>query len=539
MAYTGLPGQQQADFSGARAVFNPPPGWPAPPAGWEPPPGWQPDPQWPPAPPGWQFWRPPPAPAGGQPGPATGGPAAAAGQLQVTFEGNSRLITPGQTIRIGRGTDNDIVVGYSSVSRSHAQLSHTPGGWVFENVGQAPTFLGGQPVTRLSVTQPADLNLGSAQGPVLRLEPAPGSPATAQGTAWGVPGQAGFGPPYGPPPGTPYGPPPGYPPGQWPGGPPYLHQPDDVGTAFRILIPIRSWLHNPGWHQGLRLMIIAYALLPLVFIALFQSSTNLSTPGWAYALYVAPLWALGFWWLIRPGPIRKLEIQIIAGIVAWTFIWLWVVTVQINDAIAGQSQSLSIPAALGVGFNEEITKALPVALAGIILLKARKTKLDARMWMFFGTLAGLTFGVAEAALYTAKYLSVINSPNGAGGAVPVVLLFAERVFVDGFQHAIWAGISGFFIGMALNYPRRWFQLGALGVTMAAVLHALNDWSLGFFGSVWIWILIQAFSLLLFLGYSMSAGSIQREVRSTPMFRGESMVMDAFTDSQQMPRPRTE
>lgn len=37
-------------------VFNPPPGWPRPPAGWVPPKGWTPDPSWPVAPPGWQLW---------------------------------------------------------------------------------------------------------------------------------------------------------------------------------------------------------------------------------------------------------------------------------------------------------------------------------------------------------------------------------------------------------------------------------------------------------------------------------------------------
>jgi len=525
MAYTGVSGQQ-ADPSGTRAVFNPPPGWPAPPAGWEPPPGWQPDPRWPAPPPGWQFWLPPrgpgaqqygPGPAGpGGPGPA--GPAPGAGQLHVTFEGNSRVFTPGQAVRIGRGTDNEIVIGYSSVSRSHARLNWTQAGWEFENIGQAPTFLNGQPVTRFIVTHPADVTLGSAHGPVLRLEPAPGT----QGTAW--PGQPGFGPQYAGAPSAPYGPGPGF----WPSGPPQ-QAPEDLGAALRILIPVRSWMHNPGWHQGLRLLVITYALLPLVFIALFLTSTSLSTPGWAYALYVAPLWALGFWWLIRPGPIRKLEMVVGACIVVWTFIWLNVVTININDAIVKSNQNLSIPAAIGVGFNEEITKALPVFLAGMILLYWQKTKLDARMWMWLGTIAGLTFGVAEAALYTSQYLSIINSPNGAGGAVPVVLLFAERVFVDGFQHALWAGISGFFIGMGLNYPRRRFQLVALGVTMAALLHALNDWGLGALG-VWAGIGVQALSLFLFLGYTMSASAIQRQVRRTPMFRGESMVMDAFTDT---------
>ncbi|MCL5049957.1 MAG: DUF4041 domain-containing protein, partial [Firmicutes bacterium] len=39
-------------------VFNPPPGWPEPPANWIPPKGWEPDPTWPAPPDGWQLWIP-------------------------------------------------------------------------------------------------------------------------------------------------------------------------------------------------------------------------------------------------------------------------------------------------------------------------------------------------------------------------------------------------------------------------------------------------------------------------------------------------
>lgn len=39
-------------------VFNPPPGWPRPPAAWRPPVGWTPDPGWPAPPEGWQLWLP-------------------------------------------------------------------------------------------------------------------------------------------------------------------------------------------------------------------------------------------------------------------------------------------------------------------------------------------------------------------------------------------------------------------------------------------------------------------------------------------------
>ncbi len=40
----------------------------------------------------------------------------------------------------------------------------------------------------------------------------------------------------------------------------------------------------------------------------------------------------------------------------------------------------------------------------------------------------------------------------------------------------------------------------------AVLHGLNDWSVSSFNSYWPGILIRAVSLLLFLGYTMSASS---------------------------------
>lgn len=438
----------------------------------------------------------------------TSAKASEAGELYVTFESRRYTFAPGQVARIGRAPDNDIVVGYSSVSRQHAQVSKADGeSWVFENVGQAPTYDGGQAIIRVDLGQPADLALGSPHGPVLRLEAGQASPAAPQTMSF---------------------------PGQGSGAPAVSG--DALMAALRILIPVRSWLHDPDWRQGLRLGVITYALLPLLFIALFASSGNLSTPGWAYSLYIAPLWVIGFWWLIRPGPVRKLEIEVAVGVIIWTLLWINLVTININDHLTKPGHALSFLAAVAVGLNEEITKALPVFLAGIILLKLRSTKLDARMWMFLGTIAGLTFGVSESALYTSQAITTISGAQVASQAVSAVLAFAERVFVDGFQHAVWAGISCFFIGMGLNYPRRRIQLVALGVSMAALLHALNDWSLGFFNSYWPWILIQAFSLFLFLGYTISAASIEQKVRQTPMFRGESIVMEAFWDPDQGGNP---
>jgi hypothetical protein len=48
------------------------------------------------------------------------------------------------------------------------------------------------------------------------------------------------------------------------------------------------------------------------------------------------------------------------------------------------------------------------------------------------------------------------------------------------------------------------------------------------------ILVQAASLLLFLGYTMSAEAIEQQVRETPIFRGQSMIMDAIKFDQPPP-----
>ena len=493
---------RSASPDGTKWVFDSPPGWPVAPAGWQPPPSWQPDPYWPAAPAGWEFWKP-----ASQAGRYAGGPSATANALHLAIDGRSYFFQPGQPVRIGRGPDNEVRVGDPTVSRQHARLTWGHDGWIFENLAQAPTFLRGQAVTRVAVSQALDLTLGSADGPILRVEPpsTPGPRATSAPRSFFRRGNPGFGRPASP-------------------------SNDELAEALHILFPVKSWLNTSAWRQSLRLLVITYAMLPLLFLALFSSSGNLTTPGWAYSLYIAPLWAIGFWLLIRPGHIETLEVKVSVGIIVWTLVWMKIVTVNIDNDL---HPPLSFPAAIGVGLNEEITKALPILLAGLILLRYRPVKLDVRMWMFLGTISGLTFGVFEQSLYTPGDILGISQAQINSQAVEAVLAFAERVFVDGFQHAVWAGISGFFIGMAVNYQRRRVQLVLLGVSVPAVLHGLNDWSSGAFNSPWPWIIIQAFSLLLFLGYAMSATSIERQVRQMPLFRGESMVMEVVRESKKV------
>jgi len=451
--------------------------------------------------------------------------------LQVTINGRSSTFAPGSIVRIGRSAENDIVVNEPTVSRRHAQLAFEPSGWVWQNTGQAPTFLAGQPVAQFAVGQQVDVRLASPHGPVLHLAAAASHGQGAPPVQGGTERAAGLAPArdHAAKQNFPGGvPPQGY---QGQAGIPLSQL--DMGSFFEILIPVKSWLHDRGWRQGIRLLIIPYALLPLIFLQVFSSSTSLSSPGWAYSLYVAPLWLLTFWYLIRPPMIGKLEVVIGIGIAIWTIIWLHVVTIHINNHFANTHNMLG---SLVVGYNEEITKALPVLIAAILLLKIRKQKLDPRTWFLMGTVAGLTFGVVEQSIYTPAALIQIHGAHAISEADVGALSFAFRVFVDGFQHAVWAGVSGFFVGIAVNYRRRRVPLLLLGISIPAILHALNDYVLTVFSTVWVGVLIQALSLLLFLGYTLSASAIERRVRRNPSFRGQSIMMERFSQPEQAPSP---
>jgi RsiW-degrading membrane proteinase PrsW (M82 family) len=434
----------------------------------------------------------------------------------VVSHGNQRaVLQPGQVAYVGRRDDSVVVVTDPRVSREHVRLSHGAQGWVLENVGRSGTFVFGQPVAQYSLERAVEARLAVPDGPVVRFEPAPVNedapaapvvPASVEpGPAEPVAAEAG------------------------PAGHAARKASDPLGGqligALRILVPMGAWLRDPAMRQWPRLLVAAYALTPLVLLIVLQRNADLVTLGWVYCLYVAPLWALVFWFLIQPGPLTRLHLVIAAIIIAAEFILIPALTLPWERALAPPTTSHSLVGwVTGVGLPEELTKALPVMVLAIVLLKVRHIKLDVRMWMFLATLSGLFFGAYEASkVYVPN--AIIAIARGSAFGIPE---FAERVFVDGLQHALWAGIAGFFIGLGTNYRRQRIPLWLLGIAVPMVLHGLNDWILTWPSTLaeWVWILIQAFSLFLFLAYTASAAAIEKRVRHTPVFRGDSMLMDA-------------
>ena len=90
-------------------------------------------------------------------------------ELQITSNGKTQTFQPGQIIRIGRSPDNNVVVSDPTVSREHARLVGTDDGWVFEDMGQDRTFVGGRPIRRVAVGTQMEFRLATPDGPALLI----------------------------------------------------------------------------------------------------------------------------------------------------------------------------------------------------------------------------------------------------------------------------------------------------------------------------------------------------------------------------------
>jgi PrsW family intramembrane metalloprotease len=81
----------------------------------------------------------------------------------------------------------------------------------------------------------------------------------------------------------------------------------------------------------------------------------------------------------------------------------------------------------------------------------------------------------------------------------LILDFVWRFLTDPITHACWAGLTGYFIGLAATGRHKWHTVGWTGLVAAAILHGLNDW--GQVNGHPLWILVALVSGILFLGYA--------------------------------------
>ncbi len=292
------------------------------------------------------------------------------------------------------------------------------------------------------------------------------------------------------------------------------------GAQVNDLLPLGDWIRHHSlrsWPVLLFLTLICVPSIALVILGGNPSASTFDHVAWIFAAYFGLAWLLLLGVIIRPHVTRTMLV-VVTLIALVTQVPL---AVTLEAALHGTNTALG-PSIYSVGLPEELAKALPIVV--VALIYQRRHGLSPRDYLFLGAVSGLVFGASEVVHYFTVngvaefYLTVksaipaiaqlINSGHSAPTSVFAVLIGPVRYFIldfvwrfltDPITHACWAGLTGYFIGLAATGRHKWYTVSWIGLAAAAILHGLNDW--GRVNGHPAWILVDLVSGILFLGYA--------------------------------------
>jgi RsiW-degrading membrane proteinase PrsW (M82 family) len=283
-----------------------------------------------------------------------------------------------------------------------------------------------------------------------------------------------------------------------------------------MLLPIHHWIRDRSLRNWITILFVALVVVPsITLVYVGDDVTKISKSTWAFAIYFACAWLLVLWIAVRPPMIRPmmlLEIGLI-GLIFEAPLAIW-----LEKKLETPNQNL-FAYIFTVGLPEEFVKILPVVVLGLIL-KTVWGPLTPKDYLFLGAVSGLAFGAAEAVQYINVYIpgnsgevatAAANQgadPSAIGQYIAMTSIQSGswRFVTDPMSHAVWAGISGYFVGLAFQH-RRYFWLALVGLGLTSLLHGVNDDVAGH----WFWIVEIVVSVLLFMAYVQAGGVIEQQL----------------------------
>jgi RsiW-degrading membrane proteinase PrsW (M82 family) len=280
--------------------------------------------------------------------------------------------------------------------------------------------------------------------------------------------------------------------------------------SFSSLVPVRHWARDPALRSWPVLLLVALVCVPPIALVLLNNPTEakLHASAWIFAAYFAVAWLLLLGVVVRPQHVHRAMLAAIAviGIVTQAPIAIFLET-QLHSSTG------SLVDVFTIGIPEELAKAIPIVAVAWIWRREWHTQTP-RDYLFLGAVSGLVFGAAEAVHY---FINVLGSLSGNVNGLDLqdlTIQYIWRFLTDPIDHAMWAGITGYFIGLAITGPVRKYSVGFVGIAIAAVLHGLNDWNP--INAHPTWVLITVISVLLFLGYARAGAWLpQQALASSP------------------------
>lgn len=280
--------------------------------------------------------------------------------------------------------------------------------------------------------------------------------------------------------------------------------------SFDLLVPARSWVRDPELRSWPVLMLVALFCIPSTILLFVNEATesDLSFAARLFSYYFAIAWLLLLGVIIRPRHVTR---AILASVVLIGTITQVPIAIALETSLHANTNKL-LNTIFTVGFVEELSKMVPV-LAIAWIGRRRWQSLTPKDYLFLGAVSGLVFGSTEVEHYFTVSLGSLSGNINGLVLQDLTIEYVWRFVTDPIVHAAWAGISGYFIGIALAGPRRRYAIGLIGIIIASILHGLYDWSP--INGHPVWILVQLVSIMLFLSYSRARDPLMPPVTPTP------------------------
>ena len=280
--------------------------------------------------------------------------------------------------------------------------------------------------------------------------------------------------------------------------------------SFSSLVPVRHWARDPALRSWPVLLLVALVCVPPIALVLLNNQTEarIHVIAWIFAAYFAVAWLLLLGVIVRPQHVSRSMLAAIAviGIVTQAPTAIFLET-KLHSSTGNLLDVFTI------GIPEELAKAIPIVAVAWIWRQYWHTQTP-RDYLFLGAVSGLVFGAAEAVHYFTNVLGSLSGNVNGLDLQDLTIQYIWRFLTDPIDHAMWAGITGYFIGLAITGPNRKYSLGLVGIAIAAVLHGLNDWNP--INGHLAWVLVTLISVILFLGYARAGAWLpQQALASSP------------------------
>lgn len=244
-----------------------------------------------------------------------------------------------------------------------------------------------------------------------------------------------------------------------------------------LILPSKTFTNEP-WRTDRKLFVLALVGLGLSVILSIAPFMNVFGIFYFVALYFSIIWGLFFYYLFKTEQVKlSLTVLLFFGTQAIILLTYYVVNIGSLNPFEGLYESSSpiiglTSCILGIGCVEESVKVFPIFL----ILYFSKFVIQPQTAVYYGLISGIAFGVFEGVQYQMGPNFQMLIDNGIEeGYLYSYLSNIARLTSLPFLHAVWCGISSYFVAFAFLYPRYRRSLYLLAILIPATIHGLYDY----------------------------------------------------------------